>query len=144
VIGDPVGKGNLDNVAQTEQIHEFMCVHWANKFCKHKIIGNRDINKLRFLQEIPYITRPEHLPYLKLISQYQQEFAAGNQTNIVTLKRLLGHFCYPYVPSEKVTDAQGNAVKVNKSFQGDAAIVPFRTTAEDPTRYPPTIWEVSP
>lgn len=136
VIGDPVGSGNLDDVARTEQIHEFMCVHWANTFCREKIIGNRDINKLRFLQEIPYIAIPKHLPYLQKISQYQQEFAQGNQENIVTLKRLLGHFCYPYVPS--------GAGNVNKSFMRDAAIVPFRTTAEDPTPYPPTIWEVQP
>ena len=144
VIGDPVGKGNLDNVAQTEQIHEFMCVHWANTFCEYKIIGNRDINKLRFLQEIPYIARQQHLPYLEKISQYQQEFANDDQTNIVMLKRLLGHFCYPYVPSETVKDAQGNPVNVNKSFQRAPLIVPFRTTAQDRTPYPPTIWEAYP
>ena len=138
VIGDPVGKGNLDNVAQTEQIHEFMCVHWANTFCKYRVIGNRDINKLRFLQEIPYISKPEHLQYLQKIYKFQQEFAQGDETNLVTLKRLLGHFCYPYV---LVKDAQGNAVNVNKSFMRTPLIVPFRTTAQDPTPYPPTIWE---
>lgn len=141
VIGDPIGKGNLDNVSQTELIHEFMCVHWANTFCEYKVIGNRDINKLRFLQEIPYIYKPEHLPYLKLISQYQREFAAGNQTNVVTLKRLLGHFCYPYVASGSVKDEQGNSVNVNKSFARDSAIVPFRKGADGPTPYPATIWE---
>ena len=144
VIGDPVGKGNLDHVSGTELIHEFMCVHWANRFCQHKIVGNRDINKLRFLQEIPYIAKPEHLQYLDLISQYQREFAAGNQTNVVTLKRLLGHFCYPYVASGSVKDEQGNAVNVNKSFARDSAIVPFRKGADGATPYPATIWETFP
>jgi len=142
VIGDPVGKGNRDHIAGTEQIHEFMCIHWANTFCKDKIIGNRDINKLRFLQEIPYILKPEHSSYLTSISQFQQEFANKNETNLVVLKRLLGHFCYPYVPSATVKDAQMNPMNVNKSFERDAAIVPFRTRYGDPAIHPPTIWEV--
>lgn len=129
VIGDPVGKGNLDHVPGTQQIHEFMCVHWANTFCSHKIIGNRDINKLRFLQEIPYIFN--HDKYLTQISTYQQEIEEGNHTNIVMLKRLLGHFCYPYV---LVNDR-----KVNKSFMRDSAIVPFADQ-----EYPLPIWEVQP
>jgi len=141
VIGDPVGKGNLDQVSGTEQIHEFMCVHWANTFCENNVVGNRDINKLRFLQEIPYIFKPSHMPYLQMLSQYQQEVASGDETNIVKLKRLLGHFCYPYVPSGTAKDELGNPINVNKSFARDAAIVPFRATAQDPSPYPQTVWD---
>lgn len=141
VIGDPVGSGNLDNVARTEQIHEFMCVHWANIFCKHKIVGNRDINKLRFLQEIAYIAKLEHRPYLKRISRYQSEFAAGTAGDIVTgiLKRWLGHFCYPYVT---IKDEQGNNVKVNKSFL-NPPLYPFRNVVAC-DNYPTPIWEAMP
>jgi hypothetical protein len=137
VIGDPTGQGN---VSHTELIHEFMCVHWANWFCSDKIIGNRDINKLRLLQEIPHILKPTNREYLYLISQFQDEFANKITTNIVTLKRLLGHFCYPYVESD---------VKLSKHFLFDPAkpILPFRNDsfrfdgAED---FPPPIWEEMP
>jgi len=38
------GAGMLDN---------FLCILWANMFCKIKIVGNRELNKLRLLSEIP-------------------------------------------------------------------------------------------
>ena len=140
VIGDPIGKGNLDHVTGTELIHEFMCVHWANKFCEHKLVGNRDWNKLRLQQEIRYITEPGHVAYLKLISQHHQKLASGESSPMVklTLQRLLGHFCYPYVTSK---DAQGNPIKVNKSFVRDPEVVPYTSDAPFGVTAPVPIWE---
>ena len=143
VIGDPVGKGNLFKTDGTELVHEFMCVHWANEYCIDKIIGNRDINKLRFLQEIPYILKPENRTYLELISQLQQEFASKNTANTVTLKRLLGHFCYPYSVGKGIA---GEEVNLSKHFLFDPAkpILPFRKGVDGTNDYPPTIWEAMP
>jgi hypothetical protein len=143
VIGDPVGKGNLFKTDGTELVHEFMCVHWANEYCLDKIIGNRDFNKLRFLQEIPYILKPENRTYFELISQLQQEFARNNTTNTVTLKRLLGHFCYPYSVGK---GSAGEEVKLSKHFLFDPAkpILPFRKGVDGTNDYPPTIWEAMP
>ena len=131
VIGDPVGQGNRFNTTGTELVHEFMCVHWANKYCLDKIIGNRDINKLRFLQEIPYILKSHNVVFFKQISDLQQEFAIRNMKNVVTLKRLLGHFCYPYVDGEQ-------GVKLSKHFlhSDHGKILPFTDNG-----HPSTIWD---
>lgn len=141
VIGDPVGKGNLFNTNGTELIHEFMCIHWANHYCIDKIIGNRDINKLRFLQEIPYILKPGNKRWFEMIYLMQREFEDNNKTNIVTLKRLLGHFCYPYVVTK---GANGEEVELSKHFLFDPAkpILPFRRGVDGVTFYPPTVWEM--
>ena len=47
-IGNPLvhkdGSGMLDI---------FLCILWANTFCKIKLVGNRELNKLRLFSEIP-------------------------------------------------------------------------------------------
>lgn len=133
VIGDPVGKGNITG---TELIHEFMCIHWANTFCSHTILGNRDINKLRLLQEIPYILKSENLPYLEKISTFQKEFASKNTTNLLKLKRLLGHFCYPFTVS--AASSKGRRIAKHFEFE-EKPIEPMRNPND-----PPPIWEDKP
>ena len=49
VIGDPLGRYDGKD--------EKRCIDWANKYAKHKIAGNRDINKLRLVPELLFAQR---------------------------------------------------------------------------------------
>jgi hypothetical protein len=52
VVGDPLGTGNPSG---TRFIDEFVCAHWAayNITTLYGAGGNREVNKIRFIDEIP-------------------------------------------------------------------------------------------
>ena len=67
VVGDPIGNGNAHaspmqaapTVKKTTLVDEFVCMHWAAHMTTDgfRAVGNRDINKLRFIDEISFLVR---------------------------------------------------------------------------------------
>lgn len=132
VIGDPFGALGMGNEGNTNLIHEFMCIHWASTFCDNKIAGNRDINKLRFLQEIPQVLGGHYVNFPSAIAQYQSEFINGDKKNEMLLKQILGHVCYPYTIK--------NEQKISKHYENmQNPPLPFQPVADLPFKAP--IWE---
>ena len=118
VIGDPVGDGT-GNRTKTQLIHEFICIHWAYTSCKILIAGNRDINKLRLLNEIYFAFEDRNQPhYNTIVSKFNTIRAMEQKTHLFppnmtddekkqvllaeqkAIKQVLGHMCYPAVEVE--------------------------------------------
>jgi len=100
VVGDPTGKGNIRtvypwgpsnsprHVTKTRFIDEFVCIHWAVHqttpfYCA---AGNRDVNKMRFLDEIKGFEK-----YIKPNNGVPREDEVGELDS----KTALAPFTYP-------------------------------------------------
>ena len=85
-VGGPNEKRDLAFIPTTGD--EAECLKWANSIGIIKIIGNRDVNKLRFLDELPFLQK--HSDRLKIVDVKLPELQ----------KVLLLGNCYPYIEKD--------------------------------------------
>ena len=93
-IGDCNGNPLYDDKAC--MLDNYVCMLWANHFCRVNVIGNRELNKLRLFSEIPNAIRPSNkwgvieLCYTAANPGLAEERERKD-------KSILASFCYPVV-----------------------------------------------
>jgi hypothetical protein len=106
VIGDPNGAGADPSLSLSSLADEAAVLRLMNEFAFPRIVGNRDINKLRFLDEVPILNRWETLvdkadDKLDEFSRWEatqsdNDFRASSPAN-PSVQRLVHEASFPYL-----------------------------------------------
>lgn len=144
-IGDCIGS---PRTGQGEtMLDNFLCVLWANAFCGIKIAGNRELNKLRLLSELPYamLNRSTDWGYYELahsfaLSKTPNFTEAEKEERELKDKSILTALCFP-----AVLDANGSWVSKHPGLGKtpppmDASSSDTESTFSFPGRSLPPIW----
>ena len=96
VVGDPMGKANTHEggVLQTRFVDEFVCIHWAADHASKSAVGNRDGNKLRFLDELAIFYSLDKTRRDALVDTLKG-FLDTKTVSMDDAKAALGPFVYP-------------------------------------------------
>ena len=97
-IGNCIGTPTHCSNSQC-MLDNFLCILWANWYCTIRIVGNRELSKLRLLSEIPNALKPEtrwgiiELNHTALNPSLAEERERKD-------KAILASLCYPVVQKD--------------------------------------------
>ena len=140
VIGDPTGAGADRSLSASSLADEAAVLRFMNEFATLRIVGNRDINKLRFLDEVPILKSWSTVfgafdrldKISRTVSLDMVKDDKGLQSNTPSDPfhiKLMNEASFPYL------EVEGGAINAR-----DAAGTNPYVNNDDTTRLAPTVW----